>query len=67
MEVTYDNRFEEQRERYRFCFTCEHCAHFDADTDVCLHGFPNEMHRLAYYTATPSPPTILFCKDFDLR
>ena len=66
MEVPYNRRFEEQKERYSFCFTCENCAHFDADKEQCLHGFPNNPHRLAYYTASSKPKTILFCKDFDL-
>ena len=66
MEVPFKPSFEQQIERYGFCFTCEHCAHFDDRTDACLHGFPNKMHKLAYYRATPKPKTILFCKDFDL-
>ena len=67
MEVDFKISFDEQRNRFSFCFTCEHCAHFDSDKEVCLHGFPNEMHRLAYYEQTPRPRTILFCKDFDLE
>ena len=67
MEVPFDVRFNEQCERFGFCYTCEYCAHFDSDQGSCLHGFPNEMHRLAYYHADPRPRTILFCKDFDLR
>ena len=66
MEVALDSSFDEQRKRYSFCFTCEHCVHFDSDLEVCLHGFPNDMHRLSYYEQTPRPLTILFCKDFDL-
>ncbi len=65
VEVTYDLMFDPQRKQYSFCFTCEHCAHFDDRTDTCLHGFPSSMHRLTYYEAVPKPPTILFCKDFD--
>ena len=66
MEVKFSPEFEAQRVRFDFCFTCEHCAHFDDETDECLHGFPNQMHRLGYYESTPRPETILFCKDFDL-
>jgi len=66
MEVDYNPGFEEQRKRFSFCFTCEHCAHFDEQENHCLHGFPNQMHRLTYYEARPRPMTILFCKDFDL-
>lgn len=66
MEVKYSTAFDEQQDRYGFCFTCEHCAHFDDTTGECIHGFPNKMHRLGYYQTTPRPHTILFCKDFDL-
>lgn len=66
MEVTYNREFEEQRSRYSFCFTCEHCAHFDDLCGVCLHGYPCEMHRLTYYERELKPTTIIFCKDFDL-
>ena len=66
MEVTYKVTFEEQTKRFSFRFTCDHCAHFDDKTGACIHGFPNRMHKLAYYRATRKPKTILFCKDFDL-
>ena len=66
MEVPFNNKFNEQCEAYGFCYTCEDCAHFDTDEEICLHGFPNQMHRLSYYQSTPRPRTILFCKDFDL-
>ncbi len=66
MEVSYSSSFEDQRRRYSFCFTCDHCAHYDDECGVCLHGYPNELHVLAYYVADEKPGTILFCKDFDL-
>lgn len=66
MEVPYTEEFEDQRRRYGFCFTCEHCAHYDAPTEQCAHGFPNRMHRLTHYQMTTKPKTIMFCKDFDL-
>ena len=66
MEVPYESLFDKQVEEFSFCFTCEKCAHFDDGEDTCLHGFPNRMHHLSYYKTTPRPPTILFCKDFDL-
>lgn len=66
MEVAFTPLFDEQRKKYKFCFTCEDCAHFDGDTGACIHEFPNHMHRIDCYTAKPSPKTILFCKDFDL-
>ena len=66
MEVAYKQSFEKQRKKYRFCFTCDHCAHFDELKGECIHGFPNEQHLLKRYTAAVSPPNIMFCKDFDL-
>ena len=66
MRVDFDERFVEQRERYGFLHTCEHCAHFDEVTGECLHGFPNEEHRMAFYDPADPPSYILFCKDFDL-
>jgi hypothetical protein len=66
MEVAWKESFVEQERRYRFCFTCEHCAHFDELSGECLHGFPTETHRLEHYRSEPPPETILFCKEFDL-
>ena len=66
MEVAYEPSFDEQRRRYRLRFTCEHCVHFIPETGACGLGFPNEMHRLGHYEEDPRPPTILFCKEFDL-
>ena len=44
---------------------CEDCAHFHAPSGRCIHEFPNEEHRRAYYEAPGD--WIVFCKDFDLR
>ena len=66
MEVTFDERFQRQRLRYGLRFACEHCAHFDELAGSCLHGFPVEPHREEPYASAVPPPTILFCKDFDL-
>jgi hypothetical protein len=66
MEVDWKPSFDEERRRYRFRFTCEHCAYFDDQTGECLHGFPNHMHRLQFFDSDPRPERILFCKDFDL-
>jgi hypothetical protein len=66
MEVVWKPGFDEQRRRFAFRFTCEHCAHFDDLTDECLHGYPNQMHRLTLYEREPRPREIMFCKEFDL-
>ena len=66
MEVAYRDSFSTQCKRFAFCFTCEHCAHFDEHEQSCVHGFPNEIHLLKTYQAEPKPRSILFCKEFDL-
>lgn len=66
MEVRFGSGFEAQKEAYSFRFTCEHCAHFDERDGSCLHGFPNDLHRLARYEGARRPEVIVFCKDFDL-
>ena len=66
MEVVFRPEFDAQRRAYAFRFACEHCAHFDERDGACLHGFPNELHRLARYEGSPRPAVIVFCKDFDL-
>ena len=66
MEVDWKPSFDEERERYGFRFTCEHCSYFDDRSGECLHGFPNYMHRLQFFDSEPRPERILFCKDFDL-
>jgi len=66
VEVPCDAAFREQRLTYAFRFACEHCAHFDDLEGACLHGFPCGPHRLGPFVSDDPPPTILFCKDFDL-
>ena len=66
MEVPFNAAFEAQQKKYNFCYTCEDCVHFDSAAEVCIHEFPNHMHRLKHYTEEPKPANILFCKDFDL-
>ena len=64
MRIPSDETFEEQRRVYRLRFTCEHCAFFHEPTGSCVHDFPNEEHRQAYYDSAYE--WIVFCKDFDL-
>jgi hypothetical protein len=64
MWVPRDERFDEERERSGLRFTCEHCAFFHEPTGRCIHGFPNEQHRLSFYDAPGD--WIVFCKDFEL-
>jgi hypothetical protein len=64
MIIEQDERFREERRRYRLRFTCEDCALFDEARERCAHGYPTERHRAARY-ADPTA-RILFCKEFDL-
>ena len=57
--------FVAQRERFSLRFTCEHCTYFDEPRERCVHGYPNQEHRAAYYAAGPS--VLAFCKEFELK
>ena len=65
MKLPQDAAFRHQRERFSLRFTCEHCALFDPDAESCVHGFPTDEHRLAYYEDHDA--LIVFCKDFELE
>jgi hypothetical protein len=64
MKIVQDQRFREQRERFRLRFTCEHCALFDDVKETCAHGFPTTEHRDAHYRDPAAP--LVFCKHFEL-
>jgi hypothetical protein len=59
--------FVAQRVRFALRFTCEHCAHFQAEHERCTHGYPNDVHRAARYERAAEETELVFCKDFDLR
>ena len=67
MKVPFNSKFLEQKEKYNFHFTCEHCLYFDPPRDQCLHEYPNAMHLLDAYRPERNPSHILFCKQFELR
>lgn len=52
---------EREAEQFRLRAACEDCAHFDAASERCAHGYPNEEHR-ARERALP----LVFCKEFEL-
>jgi hypothetical protein len=56
--------FDLERANYALRFCCEECAHFDAASDRCRHGWPAELHRQAHYDTEALE--IVFCKEFDL-
>ena len=59
--------FVEQRAQYALRFTCEHCSHFQVESERCVHGYPTEVHRAARYEGASAETELVFCKDFDLR
>lgn len=65
MKIPASPRFEEERRRFAFEFTCEACAHFSPATEACAHGFPTDDHREARYDGSADTP-IIFCKEWDL-
>ncbi len=64
MRQRLDARFRAQSEAHALRFTCEHCAHFNATTELCEYGFPTEEHRDAFYR--PGATVLVFCKNFEL-
>ncbi|MCC6877421.1 MAG: hypothetical protein IT378_24155 [Sandaracinaceae bacterium] len=52
---------EREAEQFRLRAACEDCAHFDAASERCAHGYPNEEHRAREH-ALP----LVFCKEFEL-
>lgn len=65
MKLPQHAGFAAECERFALRFTCEHCALFDPELDLCSHGFPTEEHRLRYYARRDVP--IVLCKDFELQ
>ncbi len=37
--------FRDDCARFALRFTCEDCALFDPDRELCSHGFPTDEHR----------------------
>jgi hypothetical protein len=64
MKIEQDEKFREQRERFRLRFTCEHCSLFDERKESCAHGYPTSEHRDAHYRDPNA--RVVFCKHFEL-
>jgi len=64
VEFKATRTFFDQAEKFGLRCACEDCSQFDARTETCIHGYPNDVHRLAYLRS--SPPVIVPCKDFEL-
>jgi hypothetical protein len=56
-------RFEEERARFRLCYRCEDCGHYDAPRDLCRHGWPLLDQRAR---GDEPPAEVVFCKEFEL-
>jgi hypothetical protein len=63
MITQVDPELVEESRKFRLCFTCDACIHFEADAGECAHGYPTAPHR----GIDPSQVSELaFCKDFEL-
>lgn len=58
MKTRIDERLRTEAEKYRFRFTCEHCAHFDEARQSCAEGYPNDEH----VDGSLRGDEVLFCK-----
>jgi len=64
MRIPQDERFREERVKYRLRFCCEHCGLYDEEGNRCIHGFPTVEHRELRYLDPEA--RLVYCKEFDL-
>lgn len=57
--------FLSQIREYRLLFTCEDCVFFDHQAKDCVHGYPNEPHRQAYFEHNAEGKVLIFCREFE--
>ncbi len=57
--------FRQQWERYQFRFCCEDCTYLNREDQRCVHGWPCDEHRDAFYR-DPACQELVFCKEFEL-
>ncbi len=65
MHVPLGPRFQEERDRFAFLFSCEDCVYFDARRPGCAHGYPTAPHRAAAF-APDDNAGAMFCKEFEI-
>jgi hypothetical protein len=58
-----DERFRDEVGAFALRYTCESCAHYDAEGQRCGNGYPTEPHRARDLKAARE---LLFCKQFEL-
>jgi hypothetical protein len=54
-------------QRFHLVFTCEACAHFVPEEEVCDLLYPTEPHRQATFDNAREGDPVLFCKMFEAR
>jgi hypothetical protein len=64
VQLPWTADFDAEREAFSLRFCCEDCGHFDDRSGRCRHEWPNELHRRKSHD--PAPPTLDFCKEFEL-
>ncbi len=64
MRPPWTPSFEEEVERFRFCYQCDDCVHFMVSEGACAHEWPTEDHRRA--PGKGPRAEIVFCKEFEL-
>lgn len=63
MRQIADQTFVEQQARYSLRGSCEHCVHFNPESQLCAEGYPNHEHRRLPEKVGES---LCFCKMFEL-
>lgn len=58
-----DDQLREEARRYRLVFSCDHCAQFDLENELCSLGYPSEPHRSPNLEARDE---VIFCKTFEV-
>lgn len=49
MQTKIDQRLLDEVEQFSLRFTCDDCEHFEAASEGCSLGFPNQEHRLGLF------------------
>ncbi|HEX2732503.1 MAG TPA: hypothetical protein VHM70_12910 [Polyangiaceae bacterium] len=63
MRQIADQEFHEQCRTFALRATCDSCAHFDPEAEVCGEGYPSDEHR---HLPVAVGDVMCFCKMFEL-
>ncbi len=63
MRHTVDTELRDQARTFRLKFACRDCAHFDAPSDRCVHGYTERPDRADLQRPGGE---LAFCKEFEL-